>query len=44
VLIPVEGAGLRLLTGIGAALVFAAVAIAAVPGRELRGRSAAPSP
>lgn len=44
VLFPVEGAGLRLLTGIGAALVFAAVAIAAIPGRELRGRSAVRAP
>lgn len=44
VIIPVEGAGLRALTGIGAGLVFAAVLIAALPGRRLRARSGTPSP
>lgn len=44
ILVPVDGATLQVLTGVGAALVLAAVVIAALPGRELTERSTARSP
>lgn len=41
--LPVEGTGLRVLTAIGAALVFVAVLVAAIPGRQVTASRGSPS-
>lgn len=42
--LPVEGTGLRITTAVGAALVFAAIVVAAIPGRPITTRRGTPRP